>query len=60
MAAQLSGIAGGYVYNADDSPPYYPKGNSAILAVVIFNLVIACSSCSFLFPLSCTDEDFRS
>lgn len=28
------------VYQASDSPPHYPKGNDALLAIIAFNLIV--------------------
>jgi hypothetical protein len=46
---QVSAIIGANLYQASDSPPYYPKANTGILAVIAFNLVIV--YVRFYFPL---------
>ncbi|GAA5850490.1 hypothetical protein JCM8547_001891 [Rhodosporidiobolus lusitaniae] len=40
MFVQASAIIGANIYQADDNPPYYPKGNTAIIVVIAVNILI--------------------
>ncbi|GAA5850519.1 hypothetical protein JCM8547_001900 [Rhodosporidiobolus lusitaniae] len=40
MFIQASSIIGANIYQADDSPPFYPRGNSILLGIIAFNLVV--------------------
>ncbi|GAA5850520.1 hypothetical protein JCM8547_001901 [Rhodosporidiobolus lusitaniae] len=41
MFVQASSIIGSNIYQAGDSPPFYPRGNSVLLGIVAFNLIVA-------------------